>query len=104
MCIRDRDYGIWEIRARPRHFVHSKVMSWAAVERGISMAEQFALAAPLQRWRKLRDAMRSEIEKRGYDHKRGVFRQAYGSREVDAALLLIPDVDFVAYDDPRMIR
>jgi GH15 family glucan-1,4-alpha-glucosidase len=98
------DRGIWEIRSRPRHFVHSKVMCWAAVDGGIALAQKHSLAAPLARWRRARDEIRREIEKRGVDHRRGIFVQSFGRREVDAALLLLPAVDFVAYDDERMLR
>jgi GH15 family glucan-1,4-alpha-glucosidase len=98
------DYGIWEIRAKPRHFVHSKVMCWAAVNRGIGLAERYALKAPLRGWKKARDEMREEIEKRGVDKRRGIFVQSYGSKEVDAALLLLPTVSFVDYREARMMR
>jgi GH15 family glucan-1,4-alpha-glucosidase len=98
------DRGIWEVRSRPRHFVHSKVMCWAAVNRGIDLAEACSLKAPLQRWTSAKHAIRAAIERRGYDARRGVFVQAFGSRELDAALLLLPQVGFVAYDDERMVR
>jgi len=98
------DRGIWEVRSRPMHFVHSKVMCWAAVDGGIALAERYGLPAPLDRWRDERDGMRKDIEKRGYDGKRGVFVRSYGSRDLDAALLLLPAVDFVAWDDERMVR
>jgi GH15 family glucan-1,4-alpha-glucosidase len=98
------DRGLWEIRSRPLHFVHSKVMCWAAVDGGIALAEKYGLPAPLDRWRGERDGMRKDIERRGYDRKRGVFVRSYGSTELDAALLLLPAVDFVAWDDERMVR
>ena len=98
------DSGIWEIRAKPRHFVHSKVMCWAAVNRGVGLAERYDLKAPLRRWKKQRDQMRAEIESRGVDRRRGVFVQSFGSKEVDAALLLLPTVEFVDYRDARMMR
>jgi GH15 family glucan-1,4-alpha-glucosidase len=98
------DRGIWEVRSRPLHFVHSKVMCWAAVDGGIALAERYNLPAPLDRWREERDGMRKDIEKRGYDRKRGVFVRSYGSADLDAALLLLPGVDFVPWDDERMIR
>ena len=98
------DRGIWEIRSAPRHFVHSKVMCWAAVDGGIALAEKYNLAAPLERWRHERDELRHNIETRGVDHKRGIFVESYGGTQVDAALLLLPGVDFVAFDDPRMVR
>jgi len=98
------DRGIWEVRSRPLHFVQSKVMCWAAVDGGIALAERYSLPAPLARWRQERDGMRADIERRGYDRRRGIFVRSYGSNEVDAALLLLPAVDFVAWDDERMIR
>ncbi|HTW39199.1 MAG TPA: glycoside hydrolase family 15 protein [Steroidobacteraceae bacterium] len=98
------DRGIWEIRSRPRHFVHSKVMCWAAVNRGIALAERYSLPAPLERWRAAREQIRGAVESRGLDSKRRHFVQRFGSDEVDAALLLLPSVEFVPYDDPRMVR
>ena len=97
------DRGIWEIRSRPRHFVHSKVMCWSAVNRGIALAERHRLDAPLERWRAARARMRSTIERRGVDRRRGVFVQSFGSSEFDAALLLLPSVDFVSFKDARML-
>jgi GH15 family glucan-1,4-alpha-glucosidase len=98
------DRGLWEVRSRPLHFVQSKVMCWAAVAGGIGLAERYSLPAPVDRWREERDGMRKDIEKRGYDGKRGIFVRSYGSKDVDAALLLLPAVEFVAWDDERMIR
>jgi GH15 family glucan-1,4-alpha-glucosidase len=98
------DRGIWEVRSRPLHFVQSKVMCWAAVDGGIALAERYSLPAPLERWMAERDGMRADIEQRGYDRKRGIFVRSYASNEVDAALLLLPAVEFVAWDDERMIR
>jgi GH15 family glucan-1,4-alpha-glucosidase len=98
------DRGIWEVRSRPRHFVHSKVMCWAALEGGIALARKYSLPAPLDRWTRVCDEIRRTIESRGYDRRRGIFVRAFGDTEVDAALLLLPSVDFVNYDDPRMIR
>jgi len=98
------DRGIWEVRSKPRHFVHSKVMCWAAVDGGIALAEKYNLAAPLERWRTERDELRLNIETHGVDRKRDIFVESYGGNELDAALLLLPGVDFVAFDDPRMVR
>jgi GH15 family glucan-1,4-alpha-glucosidase len=98
------DRGIWEIRSRPRHFVHSKVMCWVAVDGGIALAEKYLLTAPLERWRHERDELRRNIETHGVDHKRGIFVESYGSKRVDAALLLLPGTNFVAFDDERMVR
>jgi GH15 family glucan-1,4-alpha-glucosidase len=98
------DRGIWEIRSPPRHFVHSKVMCWAALDGGIALAEKYTLSAPLDRWRQERDDLRRNIESDGMDHERGIFVESYGSDQVDAALLLLPGVEFVEFDDERMVR
>jgi GH15 family glucan-1,4-alpha-glucosidase len=98
------DRGIWEIRGEPRHFVHSKVMCWAALDRGIALAEQSHRSAPLQRWRATRERIRRAIERDGYDPRRGIFVQAFGRDALDAALLLLPSVGFVDFDDERMTR
>jgi GH15 family glucan-1,4-alpha-glucosidase len=98
------DRGIWEVRSRPLHFVHSKVMCWAAVNSGIGLAERHGFEAPLARWRVARDRIRGAIEKRGVDHARGIFVRSFDRKDVDAALLLLPITRFVAYDDDRMVR
>jgi GH15 family glucan-1,4-alpha-glucosidase len=98
------DSGIWEIRDRPEHFVYSKAMCWVAVERGLDLARECARKAPERRWRSVRDQIRRAIETKGYDRKRGVFVRAFGSKDLDASLLRLPDVGFVDYDDERMIR
>jgi GH15 family glucan-1,4-alpha-glucosidase len=98
------DRGLWELRGEPRHFVHSKVLCWVALDRGLKLAEECLRQAPTRRWAKVRKEIREAVEHDGYDHDRGVFVQAFGSTALDAALLLLPSVDFVAYDDPRMLR
>lgn len=98
------DYGIWEVRGDPVHYVHSKAMCWAAINRGIQLAEATGFDAPVAHWTQIRDDIREAIESRGYDHERGVFLQAFDSKELDAALLMLPRVGFVPYDDPRMLR
>jgi GH15 family glucan-1,4-alpha-glucosidase len=101
---REPDCGIWEWRDDPLHFVHSKVMCWSALERGLKLAEECDRDAPRERWRAARDEIRATVESEGYDEERGVFVQAFGSRQMDAAVLLLPSHDFLAYDDERMIR
>jgi GH15 family glucan-1,4-alpha-glucosidase len=98
------DRGLWEVRSAPRHFVHSKVLCWVAVDRGIALAEAHGLDAPLKRWRRVCATMRATIESRGVDSKRGVFRRSFGSRDLDASLLLLPIVGFVPWGDERMVR
>src|SRR5207245_2106882 len=98
------DRGIWEVRGTPRHFVHSKVMLWAALDRGLKLAKEGLRRAPVRRWSKERGEIRRAVETKGYDAKRGVFVQAFGSRAMDAALLLLPTVGFVDHLDERMIR
>jgi GH15 family glucan-1,4-alpha-glucosidase len=98
------DRGIWETRGDPQHFVHSKVMCWVAVDRGLQLAEGCLRQAPRRRWLHARDDIRRAVESDGYDRGRGIFRRAFGAPGVDAALLLLPAFDFVAYDDDRMIR
>lgn len=100
---RDADHGIWEVRSRPRHYVHSKVMCWAAVNRGICLAEDNGFEAPIQHWRAVREEMRTAIENEGYDAGRNTFLQAFGEPGLDAAVLLLPRVGFLPYDDPRMM-
>ncbi len=101
---KEPDRGLWEVRGPPRHFVHSKVMCWVAVQRGIEAAEQGDLPCAIDRWRAVRDEMRATIEREGVDPGRGCFVQAFGSTEVDASLLLLPVVGFVDANDPRMRR
>lgn len=98
------DCGIWEMRGELRHFVHSKVMCWVALDRGIRLAQAHGRGAPLSRWIKVRERIRAEVESRGYEPARGIFVQAFGNSAVDAALLLLPSTGFVDYTDDRMVR
>lgn len=101
---RNPDCGLWEIRGAPRHFVHSKVLCWTAIDRGIALARECARRAPVAKWTEEARALRREVETRGYDRQRGVFTQSYDSPALDAALLLLPSTGFVRYDDERMVR
>ena len=98
------DQGIWEIRGRAKHFVHSKVMCWVAVDRGLRLAEESLRKAPSARWKKVRRQIRAAIEEKGYDRRRGVFTQAFGVKAMDASLLLLPIVGFLPWSDERMVR
>jgi GH15 family glucan-1,4-alpha-glucosidase len=96
------DEGIWEIRGKSRNFTHSKLMAWVAADRAVKAVEDFGLAGPAKRWRALREVIRGDIMAHGFDAERGTFTQFYGSRGLDAALLLIPQVEFLPWDDPRV--
>jgi GH15 family glucan-1,4-alpha-glucosidase len=98
------DRGIWEWRGQPRHFVHSKACCWAAVDRGLRLAQECARKAPTRRWQQAREEIRAAVEQRGYDERRGVFVQCFDEPQLDCALLLLPVVGFVAFDDERMAR
>jgi GH15 family glucan-1,4-alpha-glucosidase len=97
------DRGIWEIRGPERHFTHSRVMVWAAFDRMVQASERHGLDGPVDRWRELRDRVREEVLEKGVDHGRGCFVQHYDTTEVDASLLVLPQVGFVAGDDPLML-
>jgi GH15 family glucan-1,4-alpha-glucosidase len=100
---REPDEGIWEVRGGRRHFVHSKVMAWVGVDRAIRDVELFGFDGPVDRWRALRDEMHDEICAEGYDDDVGAFVQSYGSKELDAAMLMIPLVGFLPALDERMV-
>jgi GH15 family glucan-1,4-alpha-glucosidase len=96
------DHGIWEMRSKPRHFTHSRLMCWVAFDRAVKGCEHFGLEGPADRWAKIRDAIHAEICERGYDRQRNTFVQHYGGKAVDAALLLMPQLGFLPVDDPRI--
>ncbi|MEU5824587.1 glycoside hydrolase family 15 protein [Streptomyces sp. NPDC047803] len=101
---REPDEGLWEIRGQRRHFVHSKVMAWVAADRAVrSLEDDPTLAGDADRWRAMRDAVHREVCEKGYDPVRNTFTQSYGSRELDAATLLIIRTGFLPPDDPRVI-
>lgn len=97
------DNGIWEIRGPQRHFTHSRVMVWAAFDCAIRAVREFGLEGPAERWQEIRDEIRDEIEQRGWDAERGTYTQYFGSEGVDASLLQLPQVGYLAPDDPRMV-
>jgi GH15 family glucan-1,4-alpha-glucosidase len=96
------DEGIWEVRGPRRHFTHSKVMAWVAFDRAVKAVERFGCDGPVERWRALRDRVHDEVCRRGFDHRRGVFVQYYGSDRLDASLLMIPLVGFLPPTDARV--
>ncbi|MFK4761931.1 glycoside hydrolase family 15 protein [Microbacterium sp. ZW T5_45] len=95
------DQGLWEIRGEPHLFTHSRVMMWAAFDRAVRAVEDYGLDGQVDRWRGLRDRLRTEIDRDGVVD--GHFVQYYGTTEVDASLLLLPQVGYCAPDDPRML-
>jgi GH15 family glucan-1,4-alpha-glucosidase len=97
------DEGVWEVRGGRRNFVYSRFMCWVAIDRGLRLAEKRSLPADRTKWLAARDAIYEEVMNKGWDPKRGVFVQAYGSDALDASTLLMPLVFFVAPNDPRML-
>ncbi|KUN38896.1 glucoamylase [Streptomyces longwoodensis] len=101
---RQPDEGLWEVRGGRRQFVHSKVMVWVAADRAVRALEEHPeLRGDPDRWRALRDEVHQEVCEKGYDPERNTFTQSYGSRDLDASLLLIPRVGFLPPDDPRVV-
>jgi len=96
------DDGIWEIRGQRRHFVHSKVMAWVAVDRAVRIMQEFGGEGPLKRWIRLRRDIHEEVCRLGFSRELNSFVQYYGSKELDAGLLLLPLVGFLPPDDPRI--
>jgi GH15 family glucan-1,4-alpha-glucosidase len=99
---KEPDHGIWEIRGPKRHFTHSKVMAWVALDRGINTVTRFGLEGDAAKWRALRDELHTEICREGFDPELNSFVQYYGSKDPDASLLLLPLVGFLPATDPRM--
>jgi GH15 family glucan-1,4-alpha-glucosidase len=99
---RREDSGIWEPRTDLQHYVYSKVMCWVALDRGVRLAGDLGLEGDVARWRAEASACHAEVLERGFDKERGTFVQAYGSSDLDAAVLVIPMVRFLHRSDPRV--
>jgi GH15 family glucan-1,4-alpha-glucosidase len=97
------DRGIWEVRGRPRHFTHSKVMAWVALDRAIKHHEHYGRRRDLTRWKKNREMIHREVCRKGFDARLNSFVQSYGSKQLDAACLLIGLVGFLPLEDPRVV-
>ena len=97
------DEGIWEVRGPRRDFTHSKVMAWVAVDRSVKDIRRKYGAGPLDRWKALRDEIHRDVCRRGFDPERNAFVQYYGSKSLDASLLMIPLVGFLPANDPRVV-
>jgi GH15 family glucan-1,4-alpha-glucosidase len=99
---REPDEGIWEVRGGPRHFVHSKVMAWVAFDRAASSVAAEGPSEEAPRWREIANEIHGEVCERGFDRELNSFVQAYGSKRLDASLLLMPLVGFLPATDPRI--
>jgi GH15 family glucan-1,4-alpha-glucosidase len=97
------DEGIWEVRGPRQHFVHSKVMAWVAFDRAIKTVERFGREGPVDGWRAIRDKIHASVCENGFDPDLNAFVQAYGSKALDASVLMIPLVGFLPATDPRMV-
>jgi GH15 family glucan-1,4-alpha-glucosidase len=100
---REPDEGIWEVRNRRQHFTHSKVMAWVAFDRAVQDAERHGFPGPVRHWRAICDDIRADVLANGFDPDMNSFVRSYGSHELDASLLLLAEVGFVAADDPRFV-
>jgi GH15 family glucan-1,4-alpha-glucosidase len=98
---REPDEGIWEVRSHRLHFTHSKVMAWVAFDRAVKGVERHGLAGPVERWRELCDEIRTDVLRNGFDAELNSFVRSYGTRELDASLLLLAEVGFLHADDER---
>ncbi|MHB8682154.1 MAG: glycoside hydrolase family 15 protein [Acidimicrobiales bacterium] len=98
----DPDDGIWEVRGPRRHFTHSKVMAWVALDRAVRTVELVGAEGPVDRWRSVRDDIHAEVLAKGYNADVGAFTQYYGSDALDASLLMMPLVGFLPATDPRV--
>lgn len=96
------DEGLWEVRGPRRHFTHSKVMAWVAVDRAVKSVEKFKLDGPIDRWRRLRKEIHDQVCREGFDPELNSFVQYYGSKRLDASLLMLPLVGFLPPKDPRV--
>jgi GH15 family glucan-1,4-alpha-glucosidase len=100
---REPDEGIWEVRGPRRLFTHSRIMAWVAVDRAVKAVERFGRDGPVERWRQVRDAIHADVCRQGYDPGQRAFVQSYGSKLLDASLLMIPLVGFLPAADPRVL-
>ena len=99
---REPDDGIWEVRGPRRHFTHSKVMAWVAIDRAIKTAEEYDFEGPVDRWKEVRKEIHDQVCDQGFNASKGSFTQYYGSDQLDASLLMIPLVGFLPATDPRV--
>jgi GH15 family glucan-1,4-alpha-glucosidase len=96
------DHGIWERRGDGRHYVSSKVLTWVGFDRGIKSAEKFGFEAPVAKWKALREIIHRDVCEKGFDRELNSFVESYGSKLLDASILLLPSVGFLPASDPRV--
>ena len=99
---KEPDDGIWEVRGPRRHFTHSKVMAWVAVDRAIRSVEEFGLEGPSTSGESFASAIHAEVCDKGYNDEVGAFTQYYGSNALDASLLMMPLFGFLPATDPEV--
>jgi GH15 family glucan-1,4-alpha-glucosidase len=99
-----QDEGIWEVRSGSQNFVYSKVMCWVCLDRALRLSQKRSLPCDGSRWRATRDAIYENVQANGWNPKRESFVQFYGSDSLDASLLMMPLVFFMAPNDPRMVK
>jgi GH15 family glucan-1,4-alpha-glucosidase len=97
------DSGLWEVRGPNRHFTHSKVMAWVAFDRAVHTSETWGREGPVDHWRAIREEIHADVCANGFDAELGSFVQSYGSKRLDASLLLIPLVGFLPPEDERVV-
>ncbi|MGH3489864.1 MAG: glycoside hydrolase family 15 protein [Actinopolymorphaceae bacterium] len=100
---READQGIWEVRGEPQHFLYSKLMCWAALDRAVLLADALEAGDQIDRWRRVRDEIWQTVVGEGWRESEGAFTQYFGSDALDASVLVIPIVGFLPADDPRML-
>ncbi|MGN6743739.1 MAG: glycoside hydrolase family 15 protein [Amnibacterium sp.] len=98
-----KDQGLWEARGDAHYYTQGRAMIWAALDCAVRGVRDFGLDGPADRWERLRNEVRADIERHGFDEQRNTYTQYFGSDEVDASLLLLPQVGYCAPDDPRML-
>ncbi|GAA4612875.1 glycoside hydrolase family 15 protein [Actinoallomurus liliacearum] len=99
----EKDQGIWEVRGEPRHFLYSKVMCWAALDRAIGLAEWLRAEDHVEFWKRTREEIRTTVLSEGWNERAGAFTQYFGSQDLDASALMMAMVGFLPADDPRML-
>jgi GH15 family glucan-1,4-alpha-glucosidase len=100
---RDPDNGIWEVRGKKQHYAHSKMMAWLAFDRTIRTSQTFKMGGPVAKWKKVRQQIHDDVCRQGFNKKMGAFVQTYGSKRLDASLLMMPLVGFLPANDPRVL-